>query len=101
MKAPLRIEITDNARSQIAAAVAWWAENRPAAAGAILEDLDGILGLLAIEPAMGTRARRATLSGVRRVTLVRIRYYVYYRVVDDAIQILALWHTSRSQAPRL
>ena len=98
---PLRIEITDNARAQIAAAVAWWVDNRPAAPGAVLEDLDGILGLLSMEPAMGTRARRAKLSGVRRITLVRIRYYVYYRVADGALQVLALWHTSRGQEPRL
>lgn len=101
MNTPLRIEITDDARMQIGAAVAWWAENRPTAPGAVLEDLDRILGLLCVQPAMGTRARRAILSGVRRVTLSRIRYYVYYRVVDDALQILALWHTSRDLGPSL
>ena len=101
MNTPLRIEITDDARTQIAAAVAWWTENRPTAPGPVLEDLDGILGLLCVQPAMGTRARRATLSGVRRVTLSRIRYYLYYRVADDALQVLALWHTSRGLAPSL
>lgn len=39
------------------------AENRPATPGAVLEDLDRILGLLCVQPAMGTRARRAKLSG--------------------------------------
>ena len=101
MNTPLRIEITDDARTHIAAAVAWWAENRPAAPGAILEDLDRILGLLSVQPAMGTRARRAKLSGVRRIALLRIRYYVYYRVSEDALQVLALWHTSRGKGPRL
>ena len=57
---PLRIEITDDARTQIAAAAAWWAEHRPAATGAVLEDLDRILGLLAVQPAMGARARRTS-----------------------------------------
>jgi plasmid stabilization system protein ParE len=98
---PLRVEITDDAATQIAAAVTWWAEHRPTAPGAILEDLDRILDLLCVQPAMGTRARRASLSGVRRVTLSRIRYYVYYRVVDDALQVLALWHTSRGRGPVL
>jgi len=98
---PLRIEITDDARTQIAAAVAWWAEHRPTSPGAVLEDLDRILDLLRVQPAMGTTARRASLSGVRRVTLSRIRYYVYYRVVDDALQVLALWHTSRGRGPSL
>lgn len=101
MNTPLRIKITDDAATQIAAAVAWWAEHRPTAPGAVLEDLDRILDLLCVQPAMGTRARRASLSGVRRVTLSRIRYYVYYRVVDDAVQVLAVWHTSRGRGPVL
>ena len=70
MNTPLRIEITDDAAMQTAAALAWWAEHRPTAPGAVLEDLDQILDLLCVQPAMGTRARRATLSGVRRVTLL-------------------------------
>jgi len=98
---PLRIEIADDARAQIAAAAAWWAENRPSAPGAVLQDLDRILGLLSVQPGMGTRARRAKVSGVRRVTLNRIRYYVYYRVVGDSLQVLAFWHTSRGKGPSL
>ncbi len=54
MSIPLRIEIADDARAQIAAAVSWWAENRPAAPGAVREDLDRILGLLSVQPGMGT-----------------------------------------------
>lgn len=101
MSTPLRIEITDDARAQIAGAAAWWSENRPSAPGAIREDLDRILGLLSMQPGMGARARRVKLSGVRRITLSRIRYYVYYRVADDALQVLAFWHTSRDEGPGL
>ena len=101
MNTPLRIEITDEAQKQISIASAWWSENRPAAPDAIREELDRILGLLCIQREIGTIARRATLTGVRRVTLSRIRYYVYYRVVDDALQVLAFWHTSRDLGPRL
>lgn len=99
MNTPLRVEITDNAQAQISAAAAWWAENRPAAPDAVREDLDRILELLRRQPAIGTIARRATLSGVRRVTLSRIRYYVYYRVANDALQVLAFWHASRGGEP--
>ena len=99
--APLRIEITDDAQAQLAAPVTWWAANRPMAPGAVLDELDRILGLLRVHSAMGARARRTALSEVRRVTLSRIRYYVYYRVADDALQVLALWHTSRGQPPAL
>ncbi len=50
---------------------------------------------------MGTLAINTRLAGVRRVTLSRVRYHVYYRLADDAIQILAVWHTSRGQGPDL
>lgn len=101
MSAPLRIEITDAAQSQIMAAVRWWDANRPRAPGAVFEDLDRTLDLLAFQPGVGSRARRATLSGVRRVTLSRIRYHLYYRVVDDTLQVLAFWHSSRGKEPEL
>ena len=97
----LRIEITDEARAQIQQASTWWGENRPAAPDAVLEELDRILSLLAVQPEMGTPARRAVLSGVRRVSLSRIRYFVYYRVAEDAVQVLAFWHTSRGLGPSI
>lgn len=96
-----RIEITDNAQAHIVAASAWWHENRPAAPDAFLDELDRSFDLLLVEPAMGTLAINARLAGVRRVTLSRVRYHVYYRLADDAIQILAVWHTSRGQDPEL
>ena len=99
MKTALRIEITDEARAQIAAAAAWWAENRPDAPGAVLQELNRILGLLSVQPGIGSRARRAKLSGVRRVTLNRIAFYLYYRVVGDALQVLAFWHARREGGP--
>jgi plasmid stabilization system protein ParE len=99
MNTPLRIEITDIAQAQISTAATWWAKNRPAAPDAIRDELDRILDLLRVQPAIGTIARRATLSGVRRVTLSRVGYYVYYRVTDDALQVLAFWHTSRGSEP--
>lgn len=101
MNLPLRVEITEKAKGHILAAATWWSENRPAAPGAVLEELDHVLGLLCVQPEMGTRARGARLPGVRRVTLPRIRYFLYYRVANDVLQVLALWHASRGQGPSL
>ena len=97
----LRIEISHSARAQIEEAAAWWARNRPSAPGAVREDLDRVLNLLAVQPGMGARSRSAVLKDVRRVTLSRIRYYLYYRVAGDALQVLALWHTSRGREPEI
>ena len=76
-------------------------KNRPAAPDAVVEDLSRALELLLAESEMGARARSACLPDVRRVTLSRIRYHLYYRLVGDAIQVLALWHTSRGRGPEL
>ena len=53
MNTSLRIEITSDAATQIAVAVAWWAEHRPTAPGAILEDLDHLIDLLCVQPEIG------------------------------------------------
>ncbi|MGQ0512200.1 MAG: type II toxin-antitoxin system RelE/ParE family toxin [Betaproteobacteria bacterium] len=101
MRPPLQIKVSSDAQAQIEEAAAWWAKNRLLAPGAVREDLDRILGLLSVNPGIGARARRATLQGVRRVTLSRIRYYLYYRVSGDALEVLAFWHTSRGRQPQL
>lgn len=101
MTSPLPVKVSQDAQAQIEAAAAWWAQNRPLAPGAVRQDLDRILGLLSVNPGIGARARRAKLQGLRRVTLSRIRYYVYYRISDDALEVLAFWHTSRGRQPRL
>ncbi|MGH8680033.1 MAG: type II toxin-antitoxin system RelE/ParE family toxin [Burkholderiales bacterium] len=101
MSSPLQIKLSQSASAQIEEAAAWWAQNRPSAPGAIREDLDRILGLLSVHPGIGTRARRPGLKGLRRITLSRIRYDLYYRVSDDAVEVLAFWHTSRGSPPPL
>lgn len=96
-----RLEVTDAARAQILAASAWWEQHRPKAPGAVAEELDRILALLVAQPEIGVPARRTRLADVRRIALTRIRYYLYYRATDTAIQVLALWHTSRGKEPPL
>ncbi|MGH9463342.1 MAG: type II toxin-antitoxin system RelE/ParE family toxin [Vicinamibacteria bacterium] len=101
MKRPLQIKISNAAAAQIETVAAWWAENRRSAPGAVHEDLDRVLNPLALEPGIGTPARATTLRGVRRVTLLRVRYHLYYRVTDDSLEVLAFWHTSRGHQPDL
>jgi hypothetical protein len=97
VSAPLEIAVSRLAARQIRAAEAWWRINRLKAPNAIREDLDRVSALIAIQPEVGARARNVALSGVRRVHLARIRYDLYYRLVDAPrrLEILAFWHTSR------
>ena len=101
MSERLPIEVSALAAEQIRAAETWWKVNRPKAPGAILADLERIASLIALEPGIGARAQNVPLAGVRRLHLARIRYDIYYRVVDDPnrVQILAFWHSSRGARP--
>jgi plasmid stabilization system protein ParE len=99
----LEIEISDLAKAQIRTAEDWWRLNRPKAPNAIREELERAASIISLQPEAGTRALNISLSGVRRLHLARVRYYVYYWLLTDPerIEILAFWHESRGSGPPL
>ena len=101
MSDPLPVRIVNSAARAIVEAAEWWAANRPKAPGAFAEELERALQLIASQPRIGARAQNIKLSGVRRIHLGRVHYHLYYRVVTarPAIEVLALWHTSRGADP--
>ncbi|RZT09119.1 Plasmid stabilization system protein ParE [Duganella sp. CF402] len=99
MTKPYSINVTHRAAAQIQRLAAWWQLNRPAASDAVSIELERAFALLAISPNLGTFARNAKLAGVRRIHLAKIHHHLYYRVRADAVDVLALWHTSRGNAP--
>jgi plasmid stabilization system protein ParE len=103
VSAPLPIEVSALAAAHVRTAETWWGLNRPKAPGAIRAELERACSLIALQPAIGTRARNIALPGVRRLHLGRIRYDLYYRLVEAPrrLEILALWHASRGSRPSL
>lgn len=101
MSQRLSIEVTHRAAAQIEEAATWWESNRPAAPGAIYEELERVLALLSDQPSVGARARSVKLAGVRRVHLSRIHYHLYYRVTTKAVEVLAFWHAARGSGPKV
>jgi plasmid stabilization system protein ParE len=97
----LQLQIARRAAAQIEKADAWWLDNRPAAPEAFREDLKAAFALLALQPGVGSKVSSARLDGVRRLHLGRIRYYLFYRVKDQQLVVLSVWHTSRGAAPVL
>lgn len=98
---PLRIRISARAAREIAAAAQWWSENRPAAPGAVAQDVGESLKLLAEQPGIGSRYGGTRTPDVRRLFLGRIGYFVYYREFGGSLEALALWHASRKKQPSL
>lgn len=96
----LRLEVVPNAERQIREAARWWHENRKAALGLFRQELTRGFELITTQPGIGPRALDVDLPEVRRLHLLRIRYYLYYRVKGkEAVEVLALWHTSRGEGP--
>jgi len=89
------------AAREIERIVQWWAANRPDAPGAVRKDLQATLDLLCVQPDIGAIVDQASAPGVRRFHIDRIRYWVYYRVKQNRLEVLSLWHSSRGRGPVL
>jgi len=97
----LAVRIKPRAQREIERAAEWWAENRPAALGAVRKDVEAALALLVEEPGIGTKIDTARSDTVRRLYLTRIHYFVYYRVRAGFLEVVAFWHSSREAGPSL
>jgi plasmid stabilization system protein ParE len=97
----LPIKVTLRADRQIQKAASWWLANRPKAPDAFKEELRRGFDLISQQPGVGARATNVKLEGVFRIHLSRIRFFLYYRVRQSGIEVLALWHSSRGKGPDL
>ena len=101
----LPVRFTVSAVRSIEEALEWWARNRDKAPHALAEDLEQALALISSYPQIGTRARNASVSGVRRLHLARVRYHLYVDKITAAVakrrlthaQVAKLAHTSRTR----
>jgi plasmid stabilization system protein ParE len=93
----LPLQITRRAAREIRKASEWWDENRPAAPDAFRDAIEKAFELIRTQPNIGAVASNAKIPGVRRILLSRVRYYLYYRLKSKprAVEVVALWHTSR------
>lgn len=103
MKDSLPLEITAAAAQHIRDAQTWWRDNRLAAPHAVHEELERAFSLITFQPGIGSRANDVDLAGVRRISLPKIKYQLYYRVLPnpERVQVVALWHSRRGKPPRL
>ena len=96
----LRVKISAQGALHTRRAADWWLQNRPAP-GAVARDIGESIALLAEQPCIGAKYEGARTLGVRRLLLGRIGYFLYYRVIDETLEVLALWHSSRGGQPRV
>jgi len=99
MSLPLRVRFQARAAGEVAETDAWWRANRDAA-DLFAQELSDMIAILAEAPGVGSPALDSELVPVRRVVFRKTRYHVYFRVVADTLEILAVWH-ARRQPPVL
>ncbi len=97
----LRLRVVPRAEREIRQASDWWRRHRSSVAERFGEELARGFELITTQPEIAPRSRDAEMTDVRRLHLFRIRHYLYYRIREDLVEVLALWHTSRGHAPRL
>ena len=95
--------VAPRAAAQIRDAAGWWAENRPKAPDAFLEDVEAGFDMIQRLPGAGQRVEHPRIEGIRRIVLTRVRYVLYYRVAKNerVVEVLALWHASKGSQPDL
>ena len=99
----MKFRVAARADREIRAASAWWAKNRPYAPRLFAEDLEAAFDLIEQFPHAGEPVIHRRIEGLRRVLMNHVQYYVYYTILGDeeAVEILALRHTSRGTMFRL
>jgi plasmid stabilization system protein ParE len=97
----LRVKISARAALHTRRAAQWWLKNRPAGPSAVAKDIGEAIALLSEQPGIGAKYEGARTPGVRRLYLGRIGYFPYYRVNEEALDVLALWHSSRGEQPHV
>ena len=76
------------ARADARRAVAWYRERSSQAASGFREELAAAVAIIQSAP----EAFPIWYRGIRRVSLRRYPYGVYYRVAADAIEVIAVLH---------
>jgi plasmid stabilization system protein ParE len=97
------IRILPEAEDQARAVAEWWRANRPAAPELVKQELRQTFGVLAETPYIGSPYLRTPVPGVRRYPLKKTPYHVYYRVNEEAgeVIVLSVWSAMRGHGPPL
>jgi toxin ParE1/3/4 len=89
---PLAIRRTAKARADLLEIWLYLAERGPAVADRVLDAIERLLRLIALQPLMG-RERPELSSGIR--SFVVMSWVVFYRVRPDAIEVVRVLHGAR------
>ena len=76
-------------------------DHRDNAPASFADDLAAALVLICRDPNIGVSMPAMKRRGVRRITIERVHYYVYYQVTAESVVVLSVWHAARGTSPRV
>lgn len=88
----MRIEWRALALDDLLEIVAYIAEDNPAAAFDVDDEIHRQVELLVTHPNIGRRGR---IKGTKELVISNLSYVLPYRIVGDVVEILRVYHTSR------
>ncbi len=91
----LRLLISERAKEEIGRANAWWQRERPSARIGLTDELRQAFDIVVQHPLAGLRIDDPEFRTVRRLSLNRTHYHLFYEIRDDAVVILGIRHQSR------
>ena len=91
----LPIVLRPEVESDLLAAQAWYEQQLPGLGGRFLSAVEQVLARIEAMPEMYA----VILRNVRRAKVRRFPYVVYYRILTDRIEVIAILHGGRD--PRL
>ena len=96
-------KVSRRAAGHIRSASRWWQANRPKNPQAFATDLEAAFQLIEALPSAREPVSHPSISGLRRVLLGTTQYFLYYTSspTTRTVEVLALWHTNRGEAPKL
>lgn len=86
-----RVVVREEAEADLKAAYGWYEQRKRGLGGDLIERYLERLQLIAERPELFADLG----EGVRAVALLRFPYAVYYLTLEDAIEVIAVVHTSR------
>ena len=88
----LSVELSPEAEEDVADAVAWYEKKLSGLGTSFLAEIKRALELLSDHPESFPEMR----VGVRRSSVRRFTYGIYYRVRNDTVEVIGVFHNRRS-----
>ncbi len=88
----MRVRFTPEAFAQIVEICAYISQENPSAARKVRQRIDYVAALLADHPEMG---KVISDDGVRMLVIRPYPYLLFYRLTDDEVMIVSVYHGAR------